>query len=69
MKGFPRQEGVEQGSYTSNKQIGYAVARSPSFRGWLGSIRQIISLVLTRSFLIYWFKIPFLGDAKTVIKY
>lgn len=38
------------------------------FNGWQGSIKQITFLELTRYFHIDWFKIPFLGEAESIIK-
>ena len=42
--------------------------RSPFLPGGQGSSSPATSPGLTRSFLIDWFKIPFLGEAKTAIK-
>lgn len=49
----------EQGSYTA-AESGLVVARSFSFSGWQRFPGQITTLVLTRCFLMDWFKFPLL---------
>lgn len=51
----------------SKRQIG--CGEVTFLRGQQGSIRQTTYLVLTRGFLIDCFKIPFLGEAETVIQF
>lgn len=43
-------------------------ARSPSFGGRQGSIRQMTSLVLTGLFQIDWLNVTFLGEAETAVR-
>ena len=43
------------------------MARSPSFRGWQGSVRQADDLTSVDQ-MIDWFKTLFLGEAETVIE-
>lgn len=42
------------------------ITRLLSFRGWQGSIRQIICLVLIRQFLVDCFRILFMGEPKVI---
>lgn len=62
MEGFYRQKSPK-GSSTRQKRW-LVMARSHSFRGWQGSIRQMTYLVLIRRILIYWFNIRLLGKPK-----
>lgn len=52
--------------YWAKKWVSYCMVTF--LHGVQGSIRQINKLLLTSQFLINWFTIPFLGEAKTVIK-
>ena len=44
------------------------MARSPSFRGQQGSIRQMTPPVLPRRFQIDWLEFAFLGEVEAAIK-
>ena len=67
MKDFYRQKGVARESYTSNKWIGCDMV---TFLQGMAGVYQADDL--TRADQVIpddWFKIPFLGEAKTLIKY
>lgn len=51
----------------SKKQIGCGAVTF--LRGWQGPTRQTTYLVLTRGFLTDCFKIPFLGEAETLVQF
>ena len=55
MRKFPAKSGLFQ-------------ARSPSYGGRQGSVRQIASPVPTRSCQMVWFKTPLPGEVETAIK-
>lgn len=49
-------------------KCGLFQAKSLSFRRMWGSMKEITSLSLTRSFQIDWLKVTFLGEVETVTR-
>lgn len=64
MKNIYRQKGAAKRKFYWAKKRGLVIARSLSFRGWEGSVKQITYLVLIRRFLTDWFEIQVMEELK-----